>query len=325
MRFQRVERDALFISTELSVPRAAWVLPRGTLVGLPPTNPPSPVLGAPERYVIAPDSINRPWRGWLASNAPLGPVRKRDVPGWLGKEKLKPLGPKLRAPVWVAANGRELILTAWDDIRERIIRTPPRRGVDKKGQPIDAWTLLPWLSRFGREHEDLLAAALTELTGKSVKSVEPDELSRRLIKVTMAWDIPRQRLHQERRQLLREEKRRAALAAVKQKARRAPSPDTSAGDSDMTTKTQQEKPKRSMARTVGQALLKAKVPALQPAAKKLMNGGLNHSELAKLRDAVNDAASRARERKQASLASQLSSVNRLVRRLERASRGKKSK
>jgi hypothetical protein len=52
----------------------------------------------------------------------------------------------------------------------------------------------------------------------------------------------------------------------------------------------------------------------------MVKGTASHKELVNLRETINLAADKARERNKKSLASQLSSQNRLVRRLERAGR-----
>lgn len=329
MELRRLERDALFISMELSVPRQAWVLPKGTAV-IPLPNAPSPVSGAEtELYVSAPDCINRVWRGWLAHDSKLAgkPTPLEKGMNWVGKRKTIRIGEqKQRLPIWVGPGGRALETTAWDQLRERIVLTAPRDGIDKQGRPIHPWTIFPWLCRFGAVNIPLLRAALQHLTRKDPRTNQPDELTRRLMKVTVNRVVSIRKIQVIRKKIQREEEHRRALALARlterQRARQlkleVKEKKTMRASKKSTQKT--AAPKRSMARTVGQALLKLKASSTHGYAKRLVNGGLPRKDLVKLRNVINEAASTAREKKQSSLASALSGANRLVRRMERAAR-----
>lgn len=293
MILRRLERDALFITAD---PRDGWCLPKGTTVALL-HNVPSPLTGREnERHVSAPDAIGRLWRGWIAVSTPTteAPTSASIVRTW--KRGTIPI-------LWEV--NRIMKLTALDQLRELVLRTAPREGFDKRGQPVNPYDVFTWLCRFSREQRPLLERVLRQFK----KPVPKDDvqLVSRLCKLTLNEEVSMSKIQKTRKQLIKTEQHKAAVAAAEKptkKGKRTAAPKA-----------------RSMARTVGEALLSIQVlSAVHTIARRLVQEKVSHKELLQLKKAINKTAAQLREKGKSSLASQLSSQNRLVRRLERSAR-----
>lgn len=298
MNYARLKADALFV---ISVGHA-WALPKGTTIQVL-QNAPSCVTGTEsELHVQAPDAGGRPWRGWIARSTPLEALS--DTAGAASKT------------VW-KTTVTHFALPAIDALREAVVLTLPRGGHNKRGQATDPWTFFDWLCVHGVEKRAKLEATLKQFR----KAIPKDgtELIQKVVKVVLDEDVSTGRISKNRARLNSDA---ALLKALRDAERQLKENATMKRTSKKAEKVARQSAPRtnSMSKTVGESLLALKIPALRPYANKLVKGDTSRKDLVALRDVINAAAGKARERGKKSLASQLSSQNRLVRRLERASR-----
>lgn len=312
LRFFPLQRNALFISMELSVPRAAWLLPRGLLVS-PIPNAESPVTGKTnELRVSAPDVVGRVWRGWVAARTKLGPEAK----------KYREPKPGERPQAY--AEDRDMSLSAWDRLRERVVRQPPRNGVTKDGAALTPWLILTWLARYGLKVPNVLAKVAREFGEAPKRDVEAR--ARQVAQLVLGEEISEHKFTKIRRRLKKEETARLA-AAQQATTQRSPVKEIpmskSAKKSSKASAKKSATPKpraRSAGKTAGETLVQLGVKFGGMAEKLAQGGTFTAPQLGKLRDAVNEAATKARTAGKNAVASKLSGANRLVRRLERAAR-----
>lgn len=293
MNYARLKADALFV---IRVGHA-WALPKGTTVSLLP-DAPSPVTGQKsELHVLAPDAGGRPWRGWLDRSTPLEKISEKD-------------GASSRS-VWKSVT--HLNIPPIDELRESVVLTVPRGGYNKRELPVDPWTMFDWLCVHGTAKRAKLEAVLQQFK-KSIPKDAVDVIAKVVKLILPNEEVTMARITKTRARLNRDSRRQAAqakasTAVVVERKQRSES-DRRKG----------ERRANRMPQTVAEALLALKIPALRPGANKLAKGTASRKDLLALRETINAAADKARERGKKSLASQLSAQNRLVRRLERAAR-----
>lgn len=171
-------------------------------------------------------------------------------------------------------------------------------------------TLLSWVSRFGHAKLPWLKSIIRELGARPKESDEADTTIRRALRLVLNREVTPMEIKEAR----------AASAPTKAKSNGAAKSNGKHVEREVKREVSAEP--RSLARTTGVALVplltKAKSKAGLPIAKRLANSEtVGKRDLTHLRDAVNEAASAAREADNGKLASQLSAANRLVRRLAR--------
>lgn len=216
----------------------------------------------------------------------------RQVKGWLAAHT--PMDHKARE----LSNVRgDLQIGPWDQVREAAFNT----GNSAKD----------WLIMDGPNHVDLLHRVVRELGGKSKKTDSADELIIRAIRLTTGETLTMSEVNE-------------AREGAEPKSSKKGGAKKSSKKSSKKAKGGAKAPARSMARTTGETLLpllkKVGASSAVKYAVALSSGKtLKKSDLQKLRDLVNEAAEKAREKKQGAVASTLSSANRLVRRLARKS------
>lgn len=240
----------------------------------------SPITGkVNEIYVKWIDVVEREVKGWLAADTPM------DVKA----QKLL----NIRS---------DLTLSPWDVVREKIA--------------LKEMLAKDWFILEGPNHADLLHAVVRELGGKSKKTDDINEVIIRVVRLTTKENITMSDIT---------EAKDAAAAVTKSKSSgsKKGAGKKSAKKSKGSKKSVGAAPRaRSMSRTTGETLVpllkKVGAPQALKLATQLANDkDLNKKDLQKLRDLVNEAAEKAREKKQGAVASTLSSANRLVRRLAR--------
>lgn len=209
-------------------------------------------------------------------------------------------------------------LGAWDVIRRR------------------AWkndiTALDWIEKYGAKYLPLLNGAIREFGGKSPKSDDADSISRRLARLIRENTMARKNKQEieeveeevmedeelEDEELEEDEGDEEVEADEEDEEEEAPAPKK--GAKKGAKKAAKEKAPRAPAgQSVGSTLVKLLKGDSKKYAQMLADGkNLKKAQLEKLRDGINEEAAAAREADKGSLASQLSSANRLVRRLARA-------
>lgn len=289
MNYARLKADALFV---IRVGHA-WALPRGTVVRQLPVTP-SPVTGQKnELYVMAPDAGGRIWRGWLDASTALEPISDK-------------AGASSRS-VWKSVT--HLNIPPIDELRESIVLAVPRGGYNKRELPVEPWTLFDWCCVNGTAKRAKLEAVLKQFK-KSIPKDAVDVIAKVVKLILPQEEVTMARITKTRARLNRTARREAAAKDVTVERKNRSESDRRKG----------ERRANRMPQTVGEALLALKIPALRGTAQKLVKGSASRKDLVALRETINAAADKARERGKKSLASQLSAQNRLVRRLERAAR-----
>lgn len=290
---QRLARDATFVSLE----RRAWTLPAGTAVEIGPVTQPSPLTGrTDEPYVSARDpESGRRWYGWLAVSTRYGTPP--------------------------TSNGRGHRLSALDELRSYVASAVPRGGFDRFGYPIRPYDLKLWLCRFGSKHSTLLTRVHRELSRKK-PSTDAFTLVSRVIALTAHEEVSVTDVQETQAELEREEsvqKERSAAKAKKGKAKtKAPAKAAKA----KTAKKSDGNDGRSASVNLGTALVGTgalKGDALASARALQSGAPLAIGKLRALKDSVKEAAAGLREAKKPAQASTLSSLNRTLRRIIRAS------
>lgn len=294
MELRPLKCDAMFITW--GPPRRAWLLPKGTLVAAINRHalPPSPITRQrDELYVNAPDEHGKVWQGWLANNVRFGQ-------------------PASQPAVWLPASmgkRKKAKISAWDEMRTSIALATPIEGFEKNGEPIHAWSARSWISYFGVKWLDQLAKVIHELGGAVPRGDDPFKRAQLALTLILHKEVSMSAIKQSHKASSDATTRAAANLAKTAKTKK-------------TKRIKSEKPKRSMARTVGNALLelanKAKQKAFGTAVAMASDKEVSKSELLKLRDAVNETAAKLREKNKNTLASEFSNQNRLIRRLIRA-------
>lgn len=260
-------------------------LPAGTEVreGMPWPNP----LGfKDERSVFAPVDIKSRWyHGWLAQGTPI-----------------------------VQRAGKTTTVRAIDTLRAAVGHYPSRHGRNKFGEPIGAYTAYEWLAlNYTGVTDEWLAALEKSLripVARSVAGRERLARIRRIIinvctadgkEVTMARIIKdRENMTVEQETKAEKKKVRAERVARKAAKKKAAGP----------------KGAKTLSR-VREQLASLKVPGKLV---KLASDDASKKQLQTLRDGLNAHAITMRENKKAKAASQVSALNRLVRRLARSRR-----
>jgi hypothetical protein len=179
-------------------------------------------------------------------------------------------------------NSKATSLTTWDDLRVRLA--------------AQGWTFQEWLIKYGAVQPDVIRQIVRELGG--TPKPDPVALSAQALRLVTKEDTD---MTTAAKTTAKESTARKNGAATKNAAPRARSAQRSAGTSLV-----ELLPHNS----AGYAI-----------AKSMSDGkDATHAQLKTLRDAINEAAGKARDDKKASLATKLSDANRLVRRLERDTR-----
>jgi hypothetical protein len=215
----------------------------------------------------------------------------REVKGWLAYAT--PINVGGRGLTFV---GREdLKIGSWDELRERIFNS----GLTAK----------QYIALNSTEQEQLtqLQAVIRELGGRIKNSDDDGTIITRAIRLTTGEDITMDDVQEERAS--------AAPAAAKKSGKKG----GKKGGGKKQAKGSVKVKRQPMSVTVGTSLLALGISgsAKQLATKLSKGEELKKKQLVELRDSINEAASKAREEKKGKVASQLSSANRLVRRLAR--------
>jgi hypothetical protein len=238
----------------------------------------SPLTGSTdEPYIEWVDCVGRTARGWLARTTVLEKAQTKARELTNTRDGDHRLSPVDRL--------RDLVVSSRKD--ESSVKSP--------------WTLLTWCSTFGYEHLDVLRDVTRELGGRTPTDEDAQHTIRRALRLILQQEV--------------------SMSDVATGATSAPAKTARKSGTKRAAKTT-DAPARSMARTASGsavvALEKAGAPKhLVSLAKKLADNALTKKELVELRDGINTQASTAREAKKGGVATQLSSVNRLVRRIIR--------
>jgi hypothetical protein len=213
--------------------------------------------------------------------------------GWLARTTTLEKAP-VKTTQLVNSRDGELRLHPVDRLRDLVVMS--RKDESSVKSP---WTLLTWCSKFGHEHLDVFRDVIRELGGRTPTDEDAHTTIRRALRLILQQEV--------------------TMSDVNTAPSSAPAKKASKGKK--TAKTT-EAPARSMARTASTnavtALEKAGAPkTLVSLAKKLADNSLTKKEMTELRDGINAQASAAREAKKGGVATQLSSVNRIVRRIIR--------
>jgi hypothetical protein len=261
----------------MNKPWLAQVLGVGSVVDLIKGPMPSPITGKDEIYVLWVDLVGRECKGWLARDTPMN-VGGRAL-SFLGRDDLK--------------------TGAWDNLREEIhaSKLNARQYIATK---VTTQTQLTQLQ-----------AVIRELGGRIKNSDDDSIIITRAIRLTTGEDITMEEVQEERAS--------AAAAPAKgkksKKQRKAAKAAAKSGKKGGKVKTKRQ----PLIVTVGTALLALGLTGKgkQLAGQLAKGNDLKKGQLVELRDAVNEAGAAAREAGKGGKASQLSSANRLVRRLAR--------
>lgn len=222
----------------------------------------------------------------------------RDVLGWLARHTpLKACGGPLKRKPYVADDDDDQ-LSSYDWVRDQAMLY----GWREKTKGLSP---LSWLVVEGPKDLGLLRDVVRELGGTFKKSDDAHQAIRRVARLVFNREVSMAEV---------EEARDAATAKSGRKGSKK------AKGKKSTEKTTERAERRPAGVGVGAIL----VPLLKGGAgaklaKRLANGDqLKKKELTELRDAINEAAATAREKKQGKVSSALSAANRQVRRLARA-------
>lgn len=213
----------------------------------------------------------------------------RDVLGYLARRTvLKPSGGPLNR---VPFNSEDDGLTCYDWVRERITNS----GL----QPLS------WLATEGPKHLDLLRDVVRELGGSLKKADDESQVIKRIARLILNREVSMSEV---------EEARDAAPAkSGKKNGKKAKAKSNGKAKAEKATRT-----------PAGVGVGEILVPLLKGnggaklAARLAKGESLGKKQLTELRDAINEAAATAREKKQGKVSSALSAANRQVRRLARA-------
>lgn len=217
----------------------------------------------------------------------------RTVKGWLAKGT--PMNVGGHGLTFVGRN--DLKIGAWDNLRERIFNS----GLTAK----------TYIALNSTEQTQLtqLTAVIRELGGRIKNSDDDSTIITRAIRLTTGEDITMEEVTQERE----------SAAASPAKSSRKGSKRGKKGSSKKQAKGSVKVKRQPMSVTVGLSLIALGLTgsAKQLATRLSKGEELKKKQLEELRDGINEAASKARDEKKGKVASQLSSANRLVRRLAR--------
>jgi hypothetical protein len=280
VKYQTITRNTLVIPEHKH-----WgpqTLGPGSIVGILEEANPSP-LGIKERLIKYVDVAGRETLGWITPHALLA----------------EPLVKTLHMATLDGQEGTSPI----DWLRNRVM-------LERQRDHSSDWTLITWVSTFGVQHITELRSAIRELGGIVQAKAEADNIISRALRLITKEEV---KMSTEAVQETRQAATTKVKAAKKSTAKKAAAKRESAEGG------------RSMARTAGNTI----VPLLSKAsgaeakkglsiAKQLQAGKeVGKKQLTELRDAMNAVATEARTNKKESLASSLSSANRIVRRLAR--------
>jgi hypothetical protein len=192
-----------------------------------------------------------------------------------------------------------------------------------QGKRREPWSLIEWCSIFGPAHLPELRAVARDL-GVRLSSDEPDDIIRRVLRPFLNREVDMSEIETAREGAAEGgTATKTRKSSAKKSTKKSAGKKASANAKPAAKRVEAETSRASMGHTTGAALVpmlkkaKADGAVVKLAERLAADETLSRTQLEKLRDAVNEAAATAREKEHTDLAAQLSSANRLVRRLAR--------
>jgi len=308
LTYCRLTQRAMFVAAE----QDAWCLPVDTLIAVVRPGWPSRLTSKPDEiFAYAPSPRNgRLWPGWLAPATTLALVPPEEVPA-------------LASPKWSTVNTSNdgALVSALDELRWIVGTTWPRKGFDRFNEPVEPYNLPLWLCHFGLQHHILLTRVVTELAPDASVPTDANALIQLVIRLTTHEEITMSEISQAQSDAATAKAKTTASKSIAKSAKSKAKKSKPAKPAKVAKAKKEHTPRVPAGIVIGTQLVELKLLKGDglAAAKALAAGEtLKITALRTLKDDIKAAALASRQEKQSKAATQLSTANRLIRRLIRA-------